>query len=124
MWYSIVISALISGVFFCNQSLDSNYKKAYVASRAEWKGYKQKRIKRRRKGCSRVPGISTGCRVFGVCDTLEQLHYYDASTFVHELLQGRLDFQLQGATDAWLVDYNAALATIVSCCSSGSRMMF
>ena len=42
----------------------------------------------------------------------EQLHYYDASTFVHELLQGRLDFQLQGATDAWLVDYNAALATI------------
>lgn len=42
----------------------------------------------------------------------EQLHFYDASTVFHSLIKGKLNFELQGATDAWLVDYNAALATI------------
>lgn len=54
--------------------------------------------------------------VFLVClITFELLHYYDVTTFVHGLAQGRFDFSsvsFSGASDAWLVDYNAALATI------------
>ena len=54
--------------------------------------------------------------VFLVClITFELLHYYDVTTFVHGLAQGRFDFSSVsswGACDAWLVDYNAALATI------------
>ena len=54
--------------------------------------------------------------VFLVClITFELLHYYDVTTFVHGLAQGRFDFSsvsFSGASDAWLVDYNAALAAI------------
>jgi UDP-N-acetylglucosamine--dolichyl-phosphate N-acetylglucosaminephosphotransferase len=32
--------------------------------------------------------------------------------FFQSLMDGRIDFHFQGASDAWLVDFNAALATI------------
>ena len=50
----------------------------------------------------------------------QQLHYYDVASGIHGLTNGSGKFSLaalknieyQRVTDAWLVDYNAALATI------------
>lgn len=58
-------------------------------------------------------GLAPAC-VFLVCViTFELLHYYDANSvvsFVTSGFRGRL--RLEALPDAWLVDYNAALATI------------
>ncbi|KAL4450691.1 hypothetical protein ABPG77_001047 [Micractinium sp. CCAP 211/92] len=74
-----------------------------------------------REGEKKVPeslGLASGV-VFLVCVILfQQLHYYDTPSLVRALRAGRWQEALGGgrqaepASDAWLVDYNAALATI------------
>ena len=62
---------------------------------------------------------------FQVCIILfQQLHYYDVASTIHGLTNGNggsgsifslsalRNIEYQRVTDAWLVDYNAALATI------------
>lgn len=59
-------------------------------------------------------GLASGI-VFLVCIILfQQLHTYDAASVFHRIWGGGKDKVLvkQAITDAWLVDYNAALATI------------
>eukprot|EP00192_Tetraselmis_astigmatica_P012961 CAMPEP_0117655980 /NCGR_PEP_ID=MMETSP0804-20121206/4562_1 /TAXON_ID=1074897 /ORGANISM="Tetraselmis astigmatica, Strain CCMP880" /LENGTH=410 /DNA_ID=CAMNT_0005462355 /DNA_START=130 /DNA_END=1359 /DNA_ORIENTATION=- len=67
-------------------------------------------------GEKKVPeslGLAVGL-VFLVCIILfQQLHYYDASgvlTFLSSGMKGTMDREM--VADAWLVDFNAALATI------------
>lgn len=71
-------------------------------------------------GEKRVPesmGLASGV-VFLICIVLfQQLHYHDVASVLHLTANGGgwralLAVERQVASDAWLVDYNAALATI------------
>uniref|UniRef100_A0A061R2T3 UDP-N-acetylglucosamine--dolichyl-phosphate N-acetylglucosaminephosphotransferase n=1 Tax=Tetraselmis sp. GSL018 TaxID=582737 RepID=A0A061R2T3_9CHLO len=67
-------------------------------------------------GEKRIPealGLAVGV-VFLVCVIcFQQLHYYDASGFLAFASRGmKGDMEREVIADAWLVDYNAALATI------------
>jgi UDP-N-acetylglucosamine--dolichyl-phosphate N-acetylglucosaminephosphotransferase len=111
--YSIIISALISIVgFFATKHSIPLIKKRTLRAGLCGRDINKKGSKEGEKDVPESLGLAPGV-IFLVCLILfEQLHYYDVTTFVHSLSQGRFDFQLQGASDAWLVDYNAALATI------------
>lgn len=74
-----------------------------------------------KEGEKKIPeslGLAAGV-VFLVCIVLfQQLHYYDTPSIVRSLRAGRWADVMSGSmkreivSDAWLVDYNAALATV------------
>ncbi|PSC68793.1 UDP-N-acetylglucosamine-dolichyl-phosphate N-acetylglucosaminephosphotransferase [Micractinium conductrix] len=116
---SILTSALVSiAGFFATRRLIP-LTKAYTLKAGLWGLDINK--KGSREGEKKVPeslGLAAGV-VFLICIVLfQQLHYYDIPSLVRSLRAGEWAHALGGsremevASDAWLVDYNAALATI------------
>ncbi|KAK9836140.1 hypothetical protein WJX81_004399 [Elliptochloris bilobata] len=113
--YSVVISAAISVLGFLAARSAIPVVKAYTL-RANLFGMD---INKRgtAMGAKKVPeslGLAPGV-VFLVCIVLFQLlHSHDAAAVLHSVHGGggRAALKTQAIADAWLVDYNAALATI------------
>jgi UDP-N-acetylglucosamine--dolichyl-phosphate N-acetylglucosaminephosphotransferase len=113
---SLVVCAVISMLgFFATKSAIPLIKRFTLRAGLSGRDINKKGSKEGEKDIPESLGLAPGV-VFLVCLILfELLHYYDVTTFVHDLARGRLDFSslsFSGASDAWLVDYNAALATI------------
>ncbi len=113
---SLVICTIISILgFFATKSVIPLIKKFTLRAGLSGRDINKKGSKEGEKDIPESLGLAPGV-VFLVCLILfELLHYYDVTTFVHDLARGRFDVSsvsFSGASDAWLVDYNAALATI------------
>ena len=114
-WWSIVVSAFVSLAGFHITKRVIPLLKVYTLRR----GLFGKDINKRgtEAGEKQIPealGLAPGI-VFLVCIILfQQLHYYDAASVLHRIGNGGSQkiFRKQPITEAWLVDYNAALATI------------
>lgn len=114
--YSIVVSALVSAFGF----LATKRLVPIIRARTLKAGLGGMDINKRgtELGEKMVPeslGLASGC-VFLVCIVLfQQLHYYDVASLAHHVFNGKghpTTWRPEFAPDAWLVDYNAALATI------------
>ena len=114
-WWSIFVSASVSFAGFEVTKRVIPLLKRYTLNR----GLHGKDINKRGTEAGEKPipeslGLAPGI-VFLVCIILfQQLHYYDAASVLHRLWSGGSHkiFAKQPITEAWLVDYNAALATI------------
>ena len=114
-WWSILVSAFVSLAGLQVTKRVIPLLKEYTLRR----GLFGKDINKKgsEAGDKKIPeslGLAPGI-VFLVCIILfQQLHYYDAASVLHRLWNGgsREIFTKQAITEAWLVDYNAALATI------------
>lgn len=111
---SIYLSCAVSVVAF----LATRYLIPKVASKTLKRGICGKDINKRGTPAGDIPipeaaGLAPGC-IFLLCIIItELLHYYDANSIV-AFIQGGFKGSIAQETisDAWLVDYNAALATI------------
>jgi UDP-N-acetylglucosamine--dolichyl-phosphate N-acetylglucosaminephosphotransferase len=111
---SIYLSCAVSIIAF----FATRYLIPKVAAKTLKRGICGKDINKRGTPAGEVPvpesaGLAPGC-VFLLCIIVtELLHYYDANSIVG-FIQSGLKGQItqEAISDAWLVDYNAALATI------------
>lgn len=114
-WWSIVLSAFVSLAGFQVTKRVVPLLQRYTLRR----GLSGKDINKRGTAAGEKPvpeslGLASGI-VFLVCIILfQQLHTFDAASVLHRLwsVGSHQVFTKQAITDAWLVDYNAALATI------------
>lgn len=114
-WWSIITSACVSLAGFEVTKRVIPLLKRYTLRRGLFgKDINKKGTEAGEKQIPESLGLAPGI-VFLVCIILfQQLHYYDAASVLHRLGNGgsRRIFAKQPITEAWLVDYNAALATI------------
>jgi hypothetical protein len=90
-----------------------------VAAKTKARGICGKDLNKKGTPAGEIPipeaaGLAVGC-VFLLCVTcFELLHYYDIGSLVHWVASGFVGTgpREELVSDAWLVDYNAALATI------------
>lgn len=111
---SLLISAAVSVVgFFLTRWLIP-----FVAQKTLARGICGKDLNKQGTPGAETPipesaGLAPACVFFLCIITFELLHYYDANSVVQFVSSGfRGQLRLESLSDAWLVDYNAALATI------------
>lgn len=114
-WWSIIVSAFVSyaGLEVTKRVIPL-LKRYTLKSGLYGKDINKKGTEAGEKHIPESLGLAPGI-VFLVCIILfQQLHYYDAASVLHRLWSGGSHqiFAKQPITEAWLVDYNAALATI------------
>lgn len=110
----IVVNALVSAVGF----LATRYLLPKVARKTQARGICGKDLNKKGTPAGEIPipesaGLAPGC-VFLLCVTCFQLlHYYNVDSLIGFVMNGfKGDIAKEVISDAWLVDYNAALATI------------
>ena len=114
-WWSILVSAFVSLAGFQVTKRVIPLLKWYTLRRGLFgKDINKKGTEAGEKQIPESLGLASGI-VFLVCIILfQQLHYYDAASLLHRGWNGASHkiIAKQSITEAWLVDYNAALATI------------
>ena len=114
-WWSIIVSASVSFAGLEVTKRVIPLLKRYTLKRGLYgRDINKKGTEAGEKHIPESLGLAPGI-VFLVCIILfQQLHYYDAASVLHRLWNGGSHqiFAKQPITEAWLVDYNAALATI------------
>ncbi len=113
--YSVLVSTLISILAFAaTKRLIPVLQRRTLKAGLYGKDINKKGTEAGEKPIPESLGLACGLVFLVVMVLSQQLHYYDVASLVEHLLHhghGRM-WQPELMSDAWLVDYNAALATI------------
>ena len=113
--YSVLVSALVSLLAFAaTKRLIPVLQRRTLKAGLSGKDINKKGTEAGEKPIPESLGLACGLVFLVVMVLSQQLHYYNVASLAHHLLKhgNGATWQPELMSDAWLVDYNAALATI------------